>query len=172
MAVIVPFDSSIHMEQFRQLCIETYTWHREALMENHRIDFVSVLGKPIIELVDARLDSYLNVDPSQRALYLLESEGEAAGMGAIQKIKGDIGDIGMMYTRPQYRRRGYARQMLNRLLETGREMGCSTFWLRTPKFSFAPHLYRSVGFEERDYPESMRLHSELQPHWLFMEKIE
>ncbi|MHA2303535.1 MAG: GNAT family N-acetyltransferase [Candidatus Thorarchaeota archaeon] len=172
MEEIVPFDSDIHIEELKQLCIETYTWHREALIESHQVDFVSIDERSLIEMVEDRINHYLNLDPSQKALYILESEGVAAGMGAIEKITEDIGDIGLMYTRPQYRRRGYARKILNKLLEVGREMGCSTFWLRTPKFSVAPLLYRSVGFKEIEYPESMHLQSEIMPYWSFMEKKE
>jgi len=63
--------------------------------------------------------------------------------------------------------------MLNKLLEAGREFGCSTFVLDTAKFmTAAQHIYRSAGFVEREeYPES-EVPATFQPYWLFMEKVE
>ncbi len=76
-----------------------------------------------------------------------------------------------MHIRPLYRGRGYGKQMLNRLLEAGREFGCSSIRLDTAKFmTVAQHIYKSAGFIERDvYPES-EVHAIFRPYWLFMEK--
>ncbi len=55
------------MEEFRQLCIQTYTWHREALLEYIPIDLVSILGKTIIEMVDDQLPSTIQLNSSTGA---------------------------------------------------------------------------------------------------------
>ena len=94
-------------------------------------------------------------------------------MGAIRKLSNDIGEIKRMYIRPLYRGRGYGKQMLNKLLEVGREFGCSSFLLETSKFmTLAQYIYRSAGFIEREeYPES-ETPIILRQYQLFMEKTE
>jgi ribosomal protein S18 acetylase RimI-like enzyme len=95
--------------------------------------------------------------PSEGTLFILEVDGEAAGMGAVRRLGGDRGVINLMFNRPRFRGRGHGKQMLDRLMEAGRELGVSIFQLITPTFSQAArHIYVSAGFVEREeYPESM-----------------
>ena len=173
MEEFVPFDPNVHMEEFYQMNIESMTWHQEQALQDYQVDLLSILGiNTIKDLVDGWFEDFAGLKPPEGIVYIIEVDGEVAGMGALRKVSDDTGALYRMYTRPQYRRRGFARQMLEKLMEAGRELGCSTFWLRTPKFSVAPHLYRSVGFEETDYPESMRMNPKIQPYWFFMEKTE
>ena len=78
-----------------------------------------------------------------------------------------------MTTRPLPINRSIGKQMLNRLLEVGREFGCSSFRLDSAKFmTVAQYIYRSAGFVEREeYPES-EVPAAFRPYWLFMEKKE
>jgi len=111
--------------------------------------------------------------PPDGIIYLLVVEGDIAGMGALKKLSDEIGEIKRMYIRPPYRGKGYGKQMLNRLLEAGREFGCSSFRLETSKFmTTAQHIYKSAGFIEREeYPEC-ETPPILRPYQLFMEKKE
>ena len=170
---IVPLDPDVHREEFRQLCLGTFTWHSEQLRENYQIDTDSVFGKTVPELVEEQLESYLGLKPPEGLVYLLEVEGEAAGMIAVTKLSDDTGEIHRMWNRPKYRGRGFGKRLLNKILEAGRELGCSSFKLSTPKFAHAAqHLYRSAGFKEGDeYPES-EIHQDLRQYWIYMEKKE
>jgi predicted GNAT family acetyltransferase len=81
-----------------------------------------------------------------------------------------------MYNRPEFRGKGYAKQLFHRLLEEGRKNCVTCFQLRTPIFSEAAHhIYRSAGFREvEEYPESLmpNLPTLLQPYSIYMEKKE
>ena len=92
-------------------------------------------------------------------------------MGALRRLNSDTGEIKRMYICPPHRGRGYGKQMLNKLLEAGREFGCSSFLLETSKFmTAAHHIYKSAGFVEREeYPES-ETPTMLRQYQLFMEK--
>lgn len=173
MEKIVPLDPNVHREDFRQLCLGTFTWHSVQLWENYQIDTDSVFGKTIPELVDDQLESYLTLKPPEGLIYILEVEGEAAGMIAVTKLGDKIGELHRMWNRPQYRGRGFGKQLLTKILDAGLELGCSSFKLSTPKFAHAAqHLYRSAGFKEGDeYPES-EIHPELRQYWIYMEKNE
>jgi len=172
MEEFVPFDPDVHMEEFIQMNVEYLTWVSDQLDENYQIDAFSMLGQTIPEWVDDNLEPYISLKPPKGILYILEVDGDVAGMGALKKLSGGIGEVKRMYNRPQFRRRGYARRMLDKLMEAGREYGFSTFRLDTPKFSVAHHLYRSTGFTEREaYPES-EIPPMFQPYWIWMEKKE
>lgn len=172
MEEFVSFDPDVHIEDFIQMNIDYLTWVSEQLYENYRVDAFSVLGQTIPEWVDDNLEPYISLKPPEGILYILEVDGDVAGMGVLKKLSDGIGEIKRMYNRPQYRRRGYARRMLNILMEAGREYGISTFQLDTPKFSVAHHLYRSTGFIEREAYPGSEIPPMLQPYWIWMEKKE
>ena len=173
MEEFVPFDPNVHKEDFVKLNLEYLTWIFNQLVENYQIDAVSILGQTVPEWVDDNLEPYISLKPQEGILYMLVVDGEVAGMGALKKLSDEIGEIKRMYNRPTYRGRGYGKQMLNRLLEDGREFGCSSFRLDTPKWAYAAqHIYSSAGFKEREvYPES-EIPPEFQPYWIWMEKKE
>ena len=172
MEEFVPFNKDIHMEEFIQMNVEYLTWVSDQLDENYQLDAASVLGQTIPEWVDDNLEPYISLKPPEGILYILEVDGDIAGMGVLKKLSDGIGEVKRMYNRPQFRRMGYARQMLNKLLEAGREYGFSTSRLDIPKFSVAHHLYKSSGFTEREaYPES-EVPPMFQPYWIWMEKNE
>lgn len=171
MVEFVQFDPDVHLDDFRQLCIESFAWHWDQLLENYQVDMVPMFGTPQ-EYFVVQLESYITLKPPEGILYILEVDGEAAGMGAITKYSDDIGEIHRMYNRPQYRGRGYAQQLLDRLLEAGREFGYTTFRLATPKFAHAgQHIYRKAGFvdieEYRDVSNPIA-----RKYWICMEKKE
>jgi len=173
MAEFVPFDLNVHKEVFVELNVEFITWIADQLRENYQLDSVSKIGQTIPEYVDAHLEDLTSLKPPDGVIYLLVDDGDVAGMGAIRKLSDEVGEIKRMYIRPLYRERGYGKQMLNKLLEVGREFGCSSFLLETSKFmTVAQHIYKSAGFIEREeYPES-ETPEIFRSYQIFMEKKE
>jgi ribosomal protein S18 acetylase RimI-like enzyme len=173
MAKFVPFDLDVHKEVFVELNVEFITWIADQLRENYQLDSVSKIGQTIPEYVDAHLEDLTSLKPPDGAIYLLVDDGDVAGMGAIRKLSDKVGEIKRMYIRPLYRGRGYGKQMLNKLLEVGREFVCSSFLLETSKFmTVAQHIYKSAGFVEREeYPES-ETPEIFRSYQIFMEKKE
>ena len=171
MAEFVQFDPDVHLEDFRHLCIETFTWHWDQVWENYEVDMVPFFGTPE-EFVKRQLESYINMKPPEGILYILEVDGFTAGMGALTKFSEDVCEIHRMYNRPRYRGRGYAQQILSKLLKAGREFGYSTFRLTTPKFAHAAqHIYRKAGFKDvEDFREAP--HPIAKQYWICMEKKE
>jgi RimJ/RimL family protein N-acetyltransferase len=168
MEELVQFNPKIHLDDFRQLCIESFTWHWDEIWENYKVDMVPSFGTPT-EFVDRQLESYASLKPPEGILLILEVDGETAGMGAITRFNDDICEVHRMYNRPQYRGRGYAQMILSRLLETGRELGYSTFRLTTPLFAYAAqHIYRKAGFQDvEDFRE--KAHPIARQYWICME---
>jgi len=173
MAVFVPFKLNVHREEYRQLNIELIAWIADQLRENYQIDAISIVGQSIPEYVDDHLEELTSLRPPDGIIYLLKVEEDVAGMGALRKLDGRIGEIKRMYIRPTHRGRGYGKQMLNKLLQAGREFGCTSFLLETSKFmAVAKHIYKSAEFVEREeYPES-ETPTILRQYQIFLEKKE
>ena len=176
MAEFVYFDSGVHLADFRQMYIEWLSGQMVELREKYGVDFLSVSGRKVEEIVDANLDRYSGLKPPKGVFLILEVEGAVAGMVALMKLSDSRGFINLMYNRTEYRGMGYSKQLFHRLLEEGRKIGVTCFQLRTPVFSAAAHhIYRSAGFEEvEEYPESLmpNLPTPLQPYSTYMEKKE
>ena len=174
---IIAYDSAKHKEKTISMFLEYRDWFLTGFKENTGIDFLKVTGRntsdfKISDFINT-LGPLLSLKPPHGILLVIETDEELAGMGIIRKLSSDTGEVKRMLTRPKYRRRGFARHMLNELLRVGREIGCSRFLLDSPKWASASHgLYKSFGFSEVDeYPES-EIPSALRDHWVFMEKID
>ncbi|ARP92364.1 hypothetical protein CAL14_20460 [Bordetella genomosp. 9] len=71
----------------------------------------------------------------------------AAGMTVLD---GDLAGVFDVVVDPQVRGRGYARQLMHRLLSTGREAGARTAYLQVERGNTpARRLYASLGFADR-----------------------
>ena len=175
MPKILQFDPDVHMEDYRQMNIDYAHWMADQYKENYNLDLFSLIGKTVKELIDdpeSNTHRYTNLKPPNGNLLIIEDDGKVAGMGAIRMLSDETGEIKSMYNNPLYRGRGYGRLMLNKLLKVGRELGCSTFYLNTPKYAVAAQgLYRSVGFKETDYQGS-KASPTFQPYVIYMEKKE
>ena len=173
MVKFVPFDLNVHKEVYVRLNVEFITWIADQLRENYQLDSVSEIGQTIPEYVDTHLGELASLKPPQGIIYLLMVKGDVAGMGAIRKLSDEIGEIKRMYIRPLYRGRGYGKQMLNKLLEVGRDFGCSSFLLETSKFmTIAQHIYKSAGFIEREEYLESETPNMFRSYQIFMEKKE
>lgn len=170
---IVQFDPDVHMEDLVKTYIGWGDWFFNGFKEHIQIDFLALVSKTVHEWVNDNLEPYISLKSPEGVLLLICDDDDVAGMGVMHKVRDDVGEIKRMFTRPQYRRRGYARKILNELLEAGREVGCSTFLLDSPIWASASHhLYRSTGFKEIEaYPES-EIPTEYRKYWIFMEKKE
>jgi putative acetyltransferase len=98
---------------------------------------------------------------SDVSFFCAREEGAVVAVGALRHLSPDHAEIKSMHTAAAYRGRGYARAMLEHLLETARERGYRRVSLETGNTeAFAPArgLYAAAGFtlcgRFGDYPES------------------
>ena len=59
---------------------------------------------------------------------------------------GKIGLLSSMYTHPDYRRKGIARALLDRVVAEARKAGCGAVWITASEMGVL--LYTSYGFEK------------------------
>lgn len=84
-------------------------------------------------------------------LYLARLDGAPVGCVALRKLDDASGELKRMYVRPQYRGKGIAAVMLDRIISDAREIGYKQLYLDTlPFLTTAIDMYRRKGF--RDIP--------------------
>jgi ribosomal protein S18 acetylase RimI-like enzyme len=106
-------------------------------------------------------------------LYLARDDGEPVATGVLKPLDGHTGEIKRLYVRPEARRRGIARTMLEQLLADAGTIGYRRVRLDTLVFmTEAIALYRSLGFEviePYDDGETARYGIEAQSVYLELE---
>lgn len=82
------------------------------------------------------------------AFFLTRYDGAPAGCGGLKLFGAEFGEIKRMYVRPQFRRMGLGKLMLNHLIGYAREQGIRLLRLETGILQIeAIGLYESMGFE-------------------------
>lgn len=61
-------------------------------------------------------------------------------------ITGKTGTVLNVYTKPEYRKKGYAKKLMNMMLEDAKAENVSNIELKATEDGYS--LYRSVGFED------------------------
>lgn len=75
-----------------------------------------------------------------------------SGMSFVEKppyygnVTGKIGLLSSMYTKPEYRRKGIAKQLLEKVVEEARQYGCGAVWITASDMGVM--LYTDFGFEK------------------------
>ncbi|MFQ5832730.1 MAG: GNAT family N-acetyltransferase [Candidatus Thorarchaeota archaeon] len=171
MGKLVPYDNEVHRAQFLELNVEYLTWFVECMRDIHGIDMASTAEGTVQDYVEMVLDSYTSAKPPDGIIYVLEIDGKSEGMGALRRVRGEIGEIKRMYIRPRHRGKGLGRSMFRTLIERAKEYGYSTLRLETGDFmKAAQSIYRSEGFEETDMHPETEVPEPYHPHMVFMEK--
>lgn len=98
-------------------------------------------------------DELLHLDkkygPPQGRLYLAYYGGEPAGCIALRKLSEEDCEMKRFFVRPAFRGRHLGRKLIEKLVESAREIGYSHMLLDTlPFLEHAVSLYRSFGFYE------------------------
>jgi GNAT superfamily N-acetyltransferase len=160
----------------------------EADTDEHRCCVRKLLGE-YLEGVHASLSSQLNVNRDHKAslernmaglgrfspphgrLLLAEYDGQMAGMVCLQRIEADVGKVDHVYVRPELRRRGIARALLEQLIEEARQIGYDRVRLDTARVWLAARsLYASVGFHEIDRYPGTGVPEEFESMAVYMER--
>jgi ribosomal protein S18 acetylase RimI-like enzyme len=176
-ARFVPYDDETHRAQFLELNIEYVKWVVNEVNSRYGINLVppgSDVDDAVREHVKGQLPGYASIKPPEGIIYILEVDGEAAGMGALRKMEDGIGEIKRMYNRPKYREIGYGKEMFKLLEEKAKEFGYSRLRLDTRTDSAASlHIYRKAGFKEiGPYPGvELAALNESEGIMVYMEKI-
>ena len=181
MVEFIPINLNIHKSPLVEMNEEYLSWIAREMKRNYDLDIFNVgsiiqdnnierqaLIREYAKMSIEKLTSYM---PPEGIYYILQIDKKIAGMGALRKMKMDIGEVKRMYIRPEYRGKGFGKALLQQILRKAKEFGMSTVRLETGKFmTTAQYIYKEVGFREIDeYPE-IETPPPFRPYYLFMEK--
>ncbi|MEH2203763.1 MAG: GNAT family N-acetyltransferase [Nostoc sp.] len=110
--------------------------------------------------------------PPSGRLLLVQYEEKIAGCACLRKISEDIGEIKRMYVKPEFRRKGIGRYLLEAIIEAA-YIGYSKIRLDSAPFAKEAHaLDRVFGFQNIEpYLEKIEISLEHRANWVFMELV-
>ena len=173
MARFVRYDETVHRDHFLKLNVEHLNWFVREAFTRHNIDTTALTGPPTVqEYVETNFDDFTSLRPPKGIIYMVETEGNVVGMGALRELEEEVGEIKRMYIRPKYRGRGLGKKLLKKLIEKAKEFGYSTLRLDTADFmTVAQNIYRSIGFKEIEEYSGCETPEWYRPYSKFMEKL-
>ncbi len=112
------------------------------------------------------------IPPSGRLL-LGKYEAKIAGCICLRKIGEDVGEIKRMYVRPEFRRKGIGRSLLEAIINEAIYIDYSKIRLDSAPFAKEVQaLYRLFGFQDIEpYLEKIEIPLEHRANWVFMELL-
>ncbi len=127
------------------------------------------LSKNDIEIISRDLPDYFKKNLNRTLFCYLIREGEeiaaCAFLLVVEKpmspafITGRTGTVLNVYTKPQFRHKGYAKEIMNKLLSDAEEKNLSVVELKSTEDGYG--LYKSVGFvDEVSKYYSMKWHNQ------------
>ncbi|MDE6024970.1 MAG: GNAT family N-acetyltransferase [Lachnospiraceae bacterium] len=131
-----------------------------ALLTELRLEYLKEdhgkLSQSDIEIIRRDLPDYFKKNLNQNIFcYLIREKEEIAACAfllVVEKpmspafITGRTGTVLNVYTKPQYRHKGYAKGIMNKLLSDAVKKNLSVVELKSTENGY--HLYQSVGFED------------------------
>lgn len=95
----------------------------------------------------------------ETTVFVARVDGKAAACGALHRHGGGIGELKRFYSRPDYRGKGLAQQILTHVVNRAAKEGFDHLVLETGhNYDAARRLYETAGFRQcgpvLDYPEN------------------
>jgi GNAT superfamily N-acetyltransferase len=114
-------------------------------VEGFDADFSAAVSASL-EAIEARFEEEIS-----RFLIAEERDtGQPVGCAFLTKDEASVGRVRLVYLASQYRGKGIARDMIERLIEHARTKDCNSVRVSTyDRHEAACHLYRRLGFRER-----------------------
>ena len=164
MAHIIAIEDDQHTSQIQELFWEYLEWANLRINQQFGVS----LDMPAILAGDMRnLGKYM---PPRGRLLLAFTEDLPAGMLCLASMSPLIGEVRRMYVRPDARRQGLGRSLLERLLQEACLLGFDKLRLDSARFMTDAHqIYRQAGFQEIEAYPGSEIPDHFQKHWIFME---
>jgi GNAT superfamily N-acetyltransferase len=155
-----------YTSQIRELFWEYLQWANGRVNEEFHVSF-DIAG--MLEEDMQTLDKFM---PPRGCLLLGYIGNHPAGIACLKELTPSIGEIKRMYVRPESRKQGLGRALMDRLIQEARQIGYRRLRLDSAQFMKEAHqLYKSVGFREIEAYEGSEIPLEFQGHWIFMESL-
>ncbi len=161
---ITQADPAHYAPLVRELFREYLEWGNTKLQQEFGIQF------DIASIIESDMQTLDKFMPPSGCLLLGYVEERPSGIACLKSLMEDIGEVKRMYVRPEARRCGLGRALLDHLVDRGRQIGYKRIRLDSARFMIEAHgLYRACGFHEIGAYAGSEIPPEFQEHWIFME---
>ncbi len=168
---LIRVDQRVHHDTIVQLSVEYMTWVASGIEASFGLSAQALFGMSVAQYVNSVRDKVCGDPPPLGAFYLVEVDGELAGMGGLRRLRDGIAEIKRVYVRPGQRGKQLGAILVKRLLSDAKEFGFNKVCLDSAPFmQSAQRLYQSLGFEDCSAYEGTEVPAELQARWRFMER--
>jgi GNAT superfamily N-acetyltransferase len=150
----------------REIFWEYLQWVNERVNQEYNLSFdiAAILDRDMVEI-----GKYM---PPSGRIILGTVDQRLAGITCLKSLADCGGEIKRTYVRPDARRLGLGRALLERLLVEAGKIGYPRIRLDSTRFMVEAHrLYRSLGFYEIEPYEGSEIPPDYQRNWVFMEKV-
>lgn len=166
MLKILQVETDEHKTYVQELFCEYFNWSH--FMFQHQFN-VSYDVNALLEQDMAKLQQFT---PPKGRLLLGEYENRIAGCACLRKIGEHVGEIKRMYVKPEFRRKGIGKSLLQAIIHEAHEIGYARIRLDTAPFAKeAQVLYRSLGFQEIEPYAESEIPEKYRSSWVFMELV-
>lgn len=154
-----------------ELNVEYMSWLFEAFERHFGIDIAGVLGASAADYVRSKIDAICDERPPEGVFYLVELDGQPAGMGGLRRLDAATCEIKRIFVRPAFRGLGLGERILERLLDDGRAFGYQRARLESgPFMTHAHRAYERLGFVDREPYAEAEVPAPFHSRWRFMER--
>lgn len=152
-----------------QLTVEYMTWVTQGLAACRQAE--PPHSRSVEKYVRGSLDDLCAKVPPQGAFYLVEVNGELAGMCGLRQVAPGVAEFKRIYVRPSHRGLRLGEAMLQRLLADAVAFGCEKAVLDSAPFMASAHrLYAGAGFTDCPPYVGSEAPPDLLALWRFMER--
>ncbi|MCU6433671.1 GNAT family N-acetyltransferase [Undibacterium sp. Jales W-56] len=142
-------DLSLHRDTILTINNEYMSWVASGIETSFGISVANLLGMSIPAYVASVIDKVCSDQPPRGAFYLVELNGELAGMVGLRWLRDGVAEIKRLYVRPPFRGKQLGEALLRKVLNDARAFGYQRVCLDTAPFMLsAQRLYKSFGFNE------------------------
>jgi GNAT superfamily N-acetyltransferase len=164
-------DTRLHRSELVELNVEYVSWVFDEIEKMFGVPADEVVGMPAREYIPGVIDKVCGDPPPRGAFYLVQVEGQLAGMGGLRFLRPGVTEIKRLYVRPGFRGMRLGEALLRRLLDDARSFGYEKACLDTGLFMKSAHrLYETNGFTDCSVYEGVEVPPGFHTRWRFMER--
>ena len=143
----ISYDDERHREKYMEMCLEYCIW-----LDN---EVFSYYGSRLFqdttaeEVVEKYAPRWISVKPPIGDIFIVEVDGEVAGMGRLNTLEEGIGGVHNIWIVTKHRGRKLATKLMMHIEKEAKEFGFSAVRLDTARFNIpAQKLYKKIGYYE------------------------
>nr|WP_316642376.1 GNAT family N-acetyltransferase [uncultured Roseateles sp.] len=167
----IPADPVEHRDALLSLNIEYMTWVFGQIELAFDVAMLEITRMSVPDYAASAIDKVCGERPPQGVFYLIEMDGQIAGMGGLRFVRRGVAEVKRLYVRPAWRGRNLGELALRKLLTDAASFGYQSVCLDSAPFMTSAHrLYEAQGFVDCAAYEGTEVPSEFHARWRFMQR--